>query len=203
MTNMFSSIKTTGRKINIHKKAIRCLGIAESFRKNQRFAVLAGVVMRSDLIIDGVYLSKATIGGMDATEAIIKMFKGMKRNDIKLIMINGVVISYYNIIDLHEVYKQTGVPLISITYRESKGLENIIKDIFDDWEKRIEVYRKNGKRVPIVLKTGHTVFVRYLGLTYRDCQKLVNKFVVEGKHPEPIRIAKIVARSILSFNIGE
>ncbi|MGH9910516.1 MAG: DUF99 family protein, partial [Nitrososphaerales archaeon] len=42
------------RRLHIEKKAIRALGIAESFVKSQNQSVLAGVVMRSDMIIDGI-----------------------------------------------------------------------------------------------------------------------------------------------------
>ena len=43
------------------KKAIRALGIAESFRKEDRYSTLAGVVMRSDLIIDGFVFGRSPI----------------------------------------------------------------------------------------------------------------------------------------------
>jgi endonuclease V-like protein UPF0215 family len=49
------------KHVHVEKKAIRALGVAESFRKgnissssNNNKAILAGVVMRSDLVIDMV-----------------------------------------------------------------------------------------------------------------------------------------------------
>jgi len=187
---------SNSRKINVYKKAIRCLGIAESFKKENKYAVLVGVVMRSDFIIDGVYIERVTVGGMDSTEAVIRMYHNAGRNDINFLLINGVIISYYNIIDLNKLFNSVKIPIISITYRESKGLEEILKKLFPDWRERIEVYRRNGKRIPLPLKTGHIIYVRYLGVDFRECMHLVNKFTIEGKHPEPVRIAKIIARSI-------
>ncbi|MBC7109878.1 MAG: DUF99 family protein, partial [Archaeoglobi archaeon] len=64
------------------KKGIRALGIAESFRKGYPLSVLAGVVMRADWKIDGFACSLATVGGMDATEAVLKIFRDLSRRDI-------------------------------------------------------------------------------------------------------------------------
>ncbi|MEM4238039.1 MAG: DUF99 family protein, partial [Candidatus Nitrosocaldaceae archaeon] len=82
--------------IHLEKKGIRALGIAESFRKNHRYSVIAGVVMRSDLVIDGILFNYATIKGDDATSSIITLYERLKRNDINLIMLDGLIISMYN-----------------------------------------------------------------------------------------------------------
>lgn len=182
----------------IYKKAIRCLGIAESFiRKIGEKSILAGVVMRSDLIIDGFSFAKITVGGMDATQGVLKLFKRLKRKDINVLMINGCVISWYNVIDLPYVYETLKVPLICITYEESEGLEPYFRRYFKDAEKRIKIYKKNGERERIKLKTGYEVFVRYFGLNKREVSLILNKFTLNGSIPEPLRVAKLLARSIL------
>ena len=49
------------------KKGLRALGIAESF-SGRGHSILAGIVMRKDLKIDGFAFSRVTMGGMDATD---------------------------------------------------------------------------------------------------------------------------------------
>jgi endonuclease V-like protein UPF0215 family len=96
------------KHVHVEKKAIRALGVAESFRKgnvssssnNNNKAILAGVVMRSDLVIDGMVYGYSTIRGMDATESILNMYNELGRGDISVIMLGGVIISMYNIIDI-------------------------------------------------------------------------------------------------------
>lgn len=181
-----------------YKKAIRCLGIAESFKRAKRKSVLAGVVMRSDLIIDGISLTYITVGGMDATEGVIRLYKQLHRSDINLIMLNGCIISWYNIVDLNQVYNELRVPLICVTYRESKGIEEMLKR-FSDADKRIEIYRKNGSRSLVKLKTGHKVHVRCYGLKEKEVRVVLNRFTLSGAIPEPLRVAKLIARSVLNF----
>lgn len=186
-------------RLHVHKKAFRALGISESFIKGlSDKSVLAGVVLRSDRIIDGFVFSRTTVGGMDATDKIIDMYKALKRDDINVLMLNGCVISWYNVVDLHRVYEELRLPLICVTYEESEGLEKYFMELFpEDCGRRIEIYRKNGPRTPIALRTGHNVYVRFLGMSLEEAKGILNKFTLHGAIPEPLRIARLLARGIM------
>jgi len=186
-------------RLHINKKAFRALGISESFVKGlSDKSILAGVVLRSDGIIDGFTFSRATVGGMDATERVIDMYKALERDDINVLMLNGCVISWYNVIDLQRVYEETAIPLICVTYEESPGLERYFIELFpEDYGKRIEVYRKNGPRTVVRLHTGQEVYVRFYGMRLEDAKGILNKFTLHGAIPEPLRIARLLARGIM------
>jgi len=183
-----------------YKKAIRCLGIAESFVKGRsKRSVLAGVVMRSDLVIDGVAMTYITVGGMDATDGVIRLYRQLGRSDVNLVMLNGCIIAWYNVIDLGRVHEELGLPLICVTYRETRGIEDLLAK-FEDGPLRVEVYRRNGGRVPLRLKTGHTVYVRCYGIREREARVVLNRFTLFGSVPEPLRVAKLVARGALALS---
>jgi len=186
-------------RLHIHKKAFRTLGISESFVKGlSKRSVLAGVVARSDGIIDGFVFSRATVGGMDATDKIIEMYKALNRFDINVLMLNGCVISWYNVIDLERIYRELSLPLICVTYEESEGLEKYFLELFpSDCTKRIEIYRRNGPRTPIILRTGHKVYIRFFGMSLEEAKGILNKLTLHGAIPEPLRIARLLARSIM------
>ncbi|MEA2075334.1 MAG: DUF99 family protein [Euryarchaeota archaeon] len=185
--------------LHVNKKGIRVLGIAESFRRDREKSVLAGIVMRSDFIIDGAGFTHITVGGMDATGGILRIFESLQRDDINVIMLNGCVISWFNIIDIKEVYKRLQIPLICVTYEESEGLEEHIAKHFEAHERdsRIEAYKRLGNRVPVELQDRFEVLIRFLGIEKNEAGALLKKFNVQGKVPEPLRVAKIVARATL------
>lgn len=190
-------------RIHVDKKGIRALGIAESFQKGASDkAVLAGVVMRGDMQIDGFEISEITLGGLDATDGVLEIFRGLGRRDINVILLNGCVISLFNIIDMEKVYAELALPIVCVTYEESEGLEKYFKE-FDDSEARLEIYRRLGERTPVKLHTGHRVLVRYIGIEMREVQLLLDKFTLQGAIPEPLRVARILARSIFEFKWGE
>jgi endonuclease V-like protein UPF0215 family len=185
-------------RIKPSKKAIRALGVAESFRRNSANAFLAGVVMRSDFLIDGFSFSSTTVSGDDATDSVISLYRSLSREDVNLIMIGGAIISMYNIVDVNRVFEETGKPVLSITYRPSEGIEEAIKKHFpDNWEAKLEAYRGLGPRREIRLKTGFKVFVRNVGIDDLDSKTVLNRFTVFGRVPEPIRVARLLARSLI------
>ncbi len=153
--------------------------------------------MRADRIIDGFGINTTTVGGLDATESVISLYKNLKRKDVNVIFLNGCIISWFNVIDLKKVYEKVGLPLICVTYEESEGLEKYFKEYFKDWEERYDIYLRNGKREKTEIKTGKTVFTRSLGLEKDEVKIILNKFTLDGAIPEPLRIARLLANSIL------
>ncbi|MFQ5710653.1 MAG: DUF99 family protein [Candidatus Geothermarchaeales archaeon] len=180
------------------KKGLRMLGVAESFRKVVgEKSVLAGVVMRADLIVDGFSFGFPTVGGMDATEELVRLYRSLGREDINVICVSGSVISWFNVIDFPRTFEDIGVPTISITYEESEGLEEHFKRNFpQDWEERIRVYKGNGPRQNVRLKTGYDVFVRGYGLSVDDVLKMLDAFTLSGRFPEPVKTARLLAHAL-------
>ena len=171
--------------------------MAESFRRSAKKSILAGVVMRRDLIVDGVAFCMATVEGDDATGAIIKMYQSMRRGDINCILLDGLVISMYNIIDGNKIAEQTGLPVIAITFEDSQGLEGAIKHHFADWQGKLEQYQKLGTRERATLRTGKTLFIRYWGTSQKKAVSMLNSFTLQGAVPEPIKVAKLAARALM------
>jgi endonuclease V-like protein UPF0215 family len=177
------------------KKAIRALGVAESFRPSAKKSTLAGVVMRRDLIVDGFVFGAATVGGDDATRSVLKMFRQLRRADVNLLMLSGCIISRYNIIDLDGLARLSGLPVVCLTYNESKGIEGAIRRRFEHPEERIERYRRLGGRKAIFLHTGYKAYVRNAKISDADAKRVLDAFTLEGGVPEPVRLAKLMARS--------
>jgi uncharacterized protein len=187
--------------LNINKKGIRVLAIAESFKKEKANSILTGVVMRKDLIIDGIIFGKATIRGNDATRNIITMYNNLQRNDIGFILLDGMIISMFNIVDGETIYNITGIPIIIITFKDSDGIDNSFKKHFPDtYKTRIALIKKLGKRQPILLKTNKFLLIRTWGIKLDDAVRLLNSFLIQGSIPEPIKVAKIISRAYLNKN---
>src|SRR5574341_899977 len=155
--------------LHIEKKGLRGLAIAESFKENEKISHLAGVVMRLDFIIDGFVFGYSTIEGNDATDAILQMHQKLNRDDISFVMISGLIISMYNIVDIKKIWSQL----------------------------KIEEYHNLGQRTKISLHTGHDVFVRIEGCTMDEAKSLLNAMTLQGAVPEPLRVAQMLAKTKL------
>ena len=189
----------TMRRLHLEKKGIRGLAIAESFMHNSQKSVLAGIVISNDFLIDGFVFGSATIKGDDATDQIISMYKKLERPDICYIIISGIIISLYNMVDIKKIYDTLMIPVIGVTYADSSGLEETIKKHFpENYDEKIKQYAKIGNREKISLNTSHDVYVRIEGCTENECKQLLNKITVQGAIPEPLRVSHLLAKSILT-----
>jgi endonuclease V-like protein UPF0215 family len=186
--------------MHIAKKGLRVLGIAESFSSDNR-SILAGVVMRKDLRVDGFSFETTTVGGMDATDSVVALYRNFYRKDINAVMISGCVISWFNIIDPLRVREETGRPTIVVTYEASEGIEEDIIHNFPHDEVRLSCYRALGTRIPHLLPTGYTIYMRAYGISDEDAGALCSAFTYDGKIPEPIRVARLFARAVMQSQI--
>jgi endonuclease V-like protein UPF0215 family len=186
--------------MHLAKRGLRALGIAESF-SGRASSTMAGVVMRKDLRIDGVALASLTVGGMDATDAALGIISSLGRRDINLAMVSGSVVAWFNILDPEAVSEKTGLPVIVVTYEESEGLEADILHHFPGDEDRLRAYRKLGDRIPVELGDGSRIFIRAAGISREDAARVLRDFTRDGKIPEPVRVARLVARAAMRWQL--
>jgi endonuclease V-like protein UPF0215 family len=187
--------------MHLAKRGLRALGIAESF-SGRASSTMAGIVMRKDLRIDGVAIASLTVGGMDATEAVLGIIGSLGRRDINLVMMSGSVVAWFNILDPGAIFERTGLPLIVVTDEDSEGLEEDILHHFPGDEDRLRAYRKLGDRVPVLLGDDAEVFIRATGLSPGDAARILKDFTRDGKVPEPVRVARLVARGAMRWRRG-
>ena len=178
------------RSLHLEKKGLRGLAIAESFKQNSHKSIFSGIVMRRDFVIDGFVFGSATIEGDDATDTILKMYDELQRPDISYLLISGLIVSMYNIINIKKLYDSLNIPIIGISYNASQGIEDALKHHFpNSFESKITAYQQLGKREKITLNTSYDIFVRQEGCTISDVKHLLDDLTLHGSIPEPVRVS--------------
>ena len=191
------------RPLHLEKKGLRGLAIAESFRQNSSKSILSGIVMRRDFVIDGFVFGSSTIDGDDATDSILKMYEYLNRPDISYLLVSGLIISLYNIVDIRKIHETLEIPVIGVTYNESEGIENSIKHHFpNSYQSKIKKFKKLGVREKITLHTSSDVYVRKEGCTIHEVKCLLDELTLHGSFPEPLRVAQLLAKSLLKKGLS-
>ena len=99
------------------KAGTRALGIAESYSGDE--STVAGCVVRTSRVVDGFAFSTCTVGGTDATDAIVDVFDQLDREDIQYLLVAGIAPAWFNIVDLHRLHEATGLPTLSVSFEAS------------------------------------------------------------------------------------
>jgi len=176
------------------KAGVRALGVAESYRQDT--STLAGAVVRADRVVDDVVFASCTVGGTDATEAVATLVDRLDRPDVRYLLVAGIAPAWFNVLDLHALHERVDRPVLSVTFEESAGLADAIREAFDGEaaSRRLATYHAQPDRRRVDVD-GETVFVRSVGLRDDDAAEVVRAFTPEGGRPEPLRVARLAARA--------
>ena len=159
--------------------------------------------MRRDFVIDGFVFGSATLEGDDATDAILKMYDDLQRPDISYVLISGLIVSMYNIIDIKKLSDTLKIPIIGVSYPDSSGIEVSLKHHFpDSFESKLNEYEKLGQREKITLSTSYGVYVRKEGCTLNEVAHLLDDLTLHGSIPEPIRVSQLLAKTLLEKGLS-
>ncbi len=179
------------------KKEIRILGIDDmpfSFEESETDIV--GVVMRGGVYLEGVLKTTIEVDGRDATSKIVDMvMKTRHRGQIKVIMIDGIALGGFNIVDADYINKKTGIPVITITRNkpDMKKIREALKKHFDDWEERWNII---SREKTIELIENYAVYIKNYGIGVEEAREIIKLSTVRGAIPEPIRVAHLIATGI-------
>lgn len=176
------------------KPGARALAVADS-TVDQR-CVVCGIVARADRVVDDVVFDAWTVGGTDATATVVDLFERIDREDLQYLLLSGIAPAWFNLLDCPAIEAATGLPTISVSYEESEGLAEPIREAFEDEsvEERLAIYRRQPERRAVSLN-DETVFVRSVGLDDAEADDVVRGFTPEGGRPEPLRLANLAARA--------
>ena len=190
------------KTLHLEKNGIRGLSISESFEKQEKHSILAGIVMSNEFLIDGFVFENATLQGDDITEKILMMYTKLNRDDISYLLLPGTILSLYNIVDIDIIFEQLQFPVIAVNSKDSSGLHDTLKHHFpNNFENKIEQYEKLGHRQIMHLKSKNELYLRIRGCTVEDCKTLLDMITLQGSVPEPLRVSQTLAKTLLKTSL--
>lgn len=181
------------------KSQIRVLGIDDSpFKFRDEKALVVGAMVRVPNYLEGVMRTDVTVDGADATERLIEMVSGSRyRDQVKAVMLDGIALAGFNIVDVKRFYAELRAPVITVT-RDRPDLDKMkaaLKGHFDDWGRRYSLISDLELR-PIA--TEHKpIYACAVGLPWGDAVELVKMATVRGAVPEPVRMAHLIASAMV------
>ena len=183
----------------MYKQDIRTIGIDDGpFTFRNTNTVVVGVVVRGKSYVEGVLKGRAAVDGNDATEALRRMINGSRFADqIRIVMLDGISLGGFNVIDMDDLSETTGKPVISVT-RDPPDNEKVRKALiknFDDWERRLELIERH--RLVEVRTEYKPIYIKFCGMNEKDALAVVKDSIIRGCIPEQIRLAHMIASAFV------
>lgn len=178
------------------KRQVRVIGIDDApfdkARKGEKTFVV-GTIYRGGDFLDGVVSIDVVIDGDDSTTQIIKMINRSRfKPQLQCIFLNGIAVAGFNVVDVHKVVEETGIPLITVIRRQPdiavihKTLEKL------GYNHKINILTKAGP----VRKMG-SIYIQPIGLSLAKAGEFLRVTCTHSLIPEPLRVAHIIAAGIV------
>ncbi|MFQ6120302.1 MAG: DUF99 family protein [Methanosarcinales archaeon] len=187
------------------KSEIRILGFDDGafVSKSEASVPVIGVIFRGGKFLDGALKTDVTIDGRDATEKIIKLINLTRhKQQLKVIMFDGVTLGGFNIIDIKKLYQETKLPVIIINRKipNLKKVKNALRN-FDDFEERWKTILNAGKIKECRIK-NKKVYYQSIGLNDEETKEIITLSSTRSFIPEPLRVAHIIATAFVKGESG-
>jgi len=182
------------------KEEIRILGIDDGpFSKNDKEVIIVGVIFRGGEFLDGVLRSYVAVDGLDATEKLSGMINSSRhKQQLKVIMLDGITLGGFNIVDVRKLYSETRVPIIVINRKvpDLKSIRVALEKKFEDFEKRWKMILNAGKIKQLKFEK-FSVYYQNVGIEDEETEEIITISIKHAQIPEPLRVAHLIATGIV------
>jgi len=176
---------------------LRVVGIEDgSFVKGfTKKALLAAVLFRGLKIEDAAF-QRITVDGLDATEKAVSV---LRRWDFEVVMLAGVSFAGFNVIDPVVLNKEFGKPVVVVSRvkPDNRAVKQALIRHFRNWKRRWEVFERLGPIHEVrVFAEEPPLYVEVVDAEVEWASRLITSFAVCGRVPEPLRVARLIARGL-------
>jgi len=177
------------------KREIRLLGIDDApFDKfDKRPATVIGAMFRGGSFMDGCLSTKVEIDGTDSTARLIQMVNACKwKSQLKALLLDGIAVAGFNIIDISRLSKRTGTPVI-VVIRRMPDVENIKTVLIKlGMKSKVRLLDRAGP----VMKHGN-IFFQCIGIEREKAAEILRISSTRSDIPEPIRVAHLIGQGLM------
>ena len=161
-------------------------------------ALLLAVLLRRSRI-RGVRVGTIQVDGTDARTVLKSLVRTLR---LDLVMLSGISFAGFNIIDISRLADELKKPVIAISgdLPDNRAVRKALKDHFVDWEMRWRCVRSAGRLYTCKpLKDEPKLYFEVKGATPGYARAVISKTAMISRLPEPIRVARILAKGLSSL----
>jgi endonuclease V-like protein UPF0215 family len=150
-------------------------------------------------VIKDVRVGCITVDGLDATEVLLN---NLENWEYDVIILGGATFAGFNVMDVENVYKTTGRPVIVFSPKYPDATLNALRKHFPDWRQRWSRYEKLGELFELVIDDYPPIYYEVVGESREFAEKVLREQAILGRTPEAVRIADLIAKGVSSVFQG-
>lgn len=164
------------------------------FEREHRGAVTVVGAVFADLRLDGVIIGTIEKDGDDAARNLTDLVLESKfAGHIRLIMLQGIAMGGFNVVDVPSLNKATGLPVLVVS-RVNPDMAAIRKALLTDipdGKRKWALIKNLGDMEPV-----DGIFIQRSGISRDEAMSVIRRFSTNSRIPEPIRVAHLIGGAI-------
>jgi len=164
------------------------------FPRNHRGDVLLLGAVYAGLRLEGVLSDKVRRDGINTTRTIVRLVsKSHYHEHLQAVLLQGITFAGFNVVDLQAAFDALQLPIIAVSRRQPdmEAVRNALLDHVPGGQRKWRLIQKAG---PVEPAAG--VYVQRAGISLRDTETLIERLALNGRLPEPLRTAHLIAGGI-------
>jgi endonuclease V-like protein UPF0215 family len=179
----------------VHCRLSNVIGFDDApFEPGTRGPVKIVGAIYSGLRFDGVLMGEIEKDGVDGAEVIARLIAESKfRDHIQLIMLQGITMAGFNVVDAALLNETAGVPVLVVSRRRPdmaairKALLTRVAGGAQKWDR----IAKMGMMEPV-----QHIYIQRAGVSVEQAAAVIRRFAIHSHIPEPIRTAHLIAGAL-------
>jgi uncharacterized protein len=144
--------------------------------------------------LEGVLSTSVRKDGANSTTQLIRLVAASKfHSQLQLLMLQGVALAGFNVIDAHKLSDKLEVPVLIVARRQPglTGIRAALLERIPGGKRKWALIERLGK-----MEACENVFVQRVGISLEDAGSVIRRTTVQGNIPEPLRAAHLIAGGI-------
>lgn len=180
------------------KSQSRIMGVDDGpYVRGSAFTPIVMTICRLDGYLEGVLASQVASDGDDSAPVIADaLLRSRFGTQVRCIVSDGGCLAGFNVLDMDLLNELTGIPVVTASDEtpDREVFEKALEAAGLDPVRRLKAIYSHPP-FPVELPDG-TCFVRCCGLSEEDAGSMIERSVIRGRMPEPVRIAHMIASVI-------
>ncbi|ULH16679.1 DUF99 family protein [Deinococcus sp. KNUC1210] len=130
--------------------------------------------------------------GRNSTDELTRL-TGLVGEHLQLILLQGIALAGFNVVDIHRLSRQTGLPVLVVARRapDLTRIEAALKNRVSGGVRKWRLIEAAGP-----MEDCGGVYVQRAGLTLEQAAESLAALTIQGRIPEPLRAAHLIAGGV-------
>ena len=164
------------------------------FARSHRGDVLVVGAVFAATRLEGVVSTRVRRDGVNATRKLVDCLRSSRFvPQLQAVLLQGIAFAGFNVVDLHRLHAETGLPVLAVA-RRAPDLDAIRRALLERVPGGVRKWRLIERAGPMEPLAG--LYVQRCGLGASQAQALLGGLQVNGRMPEPLRTAHLMAGGV-------